>query len=149
MPSGNSRRQRRAALAPKPPKPVAKPSEAGPGPDTDAETAKPHRFAQPHDVDGLTAMLGADRDVSRLIPKMENIPWDFKAPNTTNPFVALQRRWFFEGVKTSEFTAKPGIDRGKALRHLGAIQRSFEPSCEHKEAAVAFLMSLWFEEPTP
>ena len=57
-----------------------------------------------------------------------------------------QSRWFFEGLK--EYPApKPGIDLRKAMRHLTAIQRSFEPKHEDKQASVAYLAGLWFEKP--
>jgi len=38
-----------------------------------------------------------------------------------------------------------GIDQNKALRHIKAILGSFEPKHEHKEAAAAYLLSLWFK----
>jgi hypothetical protein len=41
---------------------------------------------------------------------------------------------------------KEGVDGNLAFRHLSAIQRSFTPKHEHKEAAVAYLASLWFED---
>jgi len=55
----------------------------------------------------------------------------------------------FSGLKKSEVPpVKEGIDVNMALRHLHAIQGSFEPKHEYKEAAVAYLASLWFETPT-
>lgn len=41
---------------------------------------------------------------------------------------------------------REGIDAVVALTHLGVVQTSFEPTAEHKEAAVAYLASLWFED---
>lgn len=59
----------------------------------------------------------------------------------------FQQRWFFEGLPaTTEFDCKSGIDAAAALRHLAAIQGSFAPKHEHKEAAVAYLASRWFED---
>ena len=50
--------------------------------------------------------------------------------------------WFFRGLpKFPE--ARAGIDENEAIRHLSAILKSFQPSHEHKEAAVAWLASRW------
>lgn len=58
----------------------------------------------------------------------------------------FQREWFFNGLPGSTvFDVKEGIDPEIALRHLASIQGSFAPQHEHKESAVAFLASLWFE----
>lgn len=102
-------------------------------------------FEQPHDIDDATMAFPAD--VSHLMPKFEDIPDQFRMMKP-NPYVQFQERWFFEGLSESSIPdAKAGIDQGKALRHLAAIQRSFQPKHEHKVAAVAYLASLWLEEP--
>ncbi len=49
-------------------------------------------------------------------------------------------------VKETKFVSKPGIDETDAKRHLKAVLGSFAPKHEHKEAACAYLMSLWFED---
>lgn len=60
---------------------------------------------------------------------------------------AFQRKWFFRGLpETTEVDLKDGIDGPTAFRHLSAIQGSFAPKHEHKEAAVAYLASLWFDD---
>lgn len=74
------------------------------------------------------------------------IPEEFKDRNTNNKWLEFQRTWFFKGIKSSGLVPKPGIDMNEALRHLQAIQSSYEPKHEHKEACVAYLASLWFEE---
>lgn len=57
----------------------------------------------------------------------------------------FQRTWFFGGLPGSTvLDVREGIDPEVAMRHLSSIQGSFEPQHEHKEAAVAFLASLWF-----
>lgn len=104
------------------------------------------RFAAPFELDRMTGLMGATDDVCRLMPAMADIPEEFRR-NYDNSFVRLQARWFHTGFGRGELRARPGIDHAKALRHLEAIQRSFEPAHEHKQAAVAYLMSLWFEEP--
>lgn len=81
--------------------------------------------------------------VSHLMPKFEEIPTGY--PNETK-WRQFQSDWFYAGIKAKGIKVKEGIDRRDAFRHLQAIQGSFEPSHEHKEAAVAYLASLWFLE---
>lgn len=82
--------------------------------------------------------------VDGLLPKYSEIPDEFKRGGS--PWCRWQQELFFNGLK--EFpTPKEGIDRDAAIRHLAAINRSFEPKHEHKEAGVAYLASLWFESP--
>jgi len=81
-----------------------------------------------------------------FIPSMDEIPAEFKGFNLNNKWLRTQADWFFNGITIVNIVPKPDVDVQKAMRHLAVIQRSFEPSHEHKEAAVAFLMSEWFEE---
>lgn len=81
-------------------------------------------------------------DAERLMPKYADIPKEFK--DLLNPHVKFQSRWFFNGLDKVP-AAKEGVDQAKAMRHLAAIQRSFAPSHEHKQAAVAYLASLWLQ----
>ena len=103
------------------------------------------RFAKPKPIDNLTLAFCAAGNLDELLPPMSEIPDEFK--HDANYFCRLQSRWFFEGISASEFHPKPGIDLNAAIRHLSAIQGSFEPKHEHKKAGVAYLMSLWFDEP--
>lgn len=83
-------------------------------------------------------------DVIRLMPAWEDIPEAFK--KWTGPWVELAEKWFSQGLSNVALAAKPGIEHAAALRHLSTIMRSFQPKHEHKIAAVAYLMSQWFEE---
>jgi len=80
------------------------------------------------------------------MPKIEDIPEKFKRNNSNNKWIKAQQDWFFKGIKKTQLIPKKGVDRDKAIRALSAIQRSWEPSHEHKEAAVAYLMSEWFDD---
>jgi hypothetical protein len=86
-------------------------------------------------------MLAFPADVSDLMPD-----YDWLREQVIDPeWVEFQRRWFFSGLPGSvEIDLKDGIDGETAFRHLKAIQGSFQPKHEHKEAAVAFLASQWF-----
>lgn len=83
-----------------------------------------------------------------LMPSMADIPEDFRLDRgDARPWIKFQQQWFFHGLpKGTTFRVRDGIDRTAALRHLSAIQGSWAPSHEHKQAAVAYLASLWFEE---
>ena len=98
---------------------------------------------QPQEVSELEIAFPAS--VKRLMPTWDEIPAEFKRQD--NPWAEWQRRWFFKGLQGRP-SPKQGIDGNKAMRHLSVIQRSFEPKHEHKEAAVAYLASLWFTNPT-
>ena len=79
------------------------------------------------------------------LPPWNEIPDEFK--NSDNIYCRVQTHWFFKGLSKEKLDClKPrdGVDKQKALRALGAIQRSFAPKHEHKEAGVAYLMSEWF-----
>lgn len=97
-------------------------------------------WEQPLPVDDVR--LAFPSGISHLMPRYADIPDEFK--RMKNPWCEWQSKWFYGGL-SSWPKMKPGIDQVKAKRHLAAIQRSFEPKHEHKEAAVAYLASLWME----
>jgi hypothetical protein len=78
-----------------------------------------------------------------LMPAMEDIPEEFT--RRRSPWNDVFTKWFYQGFDARQLRAKPGIDRKAAIRHLSGFMGSWEPPHEHKEAAAAFLMSLWFE----
>lgn len=103
------------------------------------------RFAKPSAVDDASLAFGGD--TNKLMPRYDEIPEEFTR-HGGNPYIEFQRQWFFRGLDEADIpAARPGIDRRAALRHLDAVQRSFRPKHEHKQAAVAYLASLWLEEP--
>ena len=62
-------------------------------------------------------------------------------------WIGFQRKWFYDGLPTTtQVKLKDGIDGVAAFRHLGAIQGSYAPKHEHKEAAVVYLASQWFND---
>src|SRR2546425_1095965 len=84
--------------------------------------------------------------VKHLMPPYDEIPEEFRRGRTVQN--AFFNKWFFSGADATGFTAKTGINATLAWRHLTAIASSYEPKHEHKEAAVAYLLSQWFEGPT-
>lgn len=109
-----------------------------------------NKFALPHFVDNAT--LSFPGDVSTLLPPWEEIPQDFQRGRS--PWNDVFNRLFYSGLSEAERPKpKPELvekltEKGTdAWRHVMAVSRSFSPKHEHKEAGVAYLMSLWFELP--
>lgn len=99
------------------------------------------RWATPQEVDDIT--LAFPSDVLCLMPPYDQIPAEFKR---TCRWVMFQQDWFYRGIDPAGLIPRGGIDKRSALRHLAAIQGSFDPKHEHKEAAVAYLASRWFTD---
>lgn len=100
---------------------------------------------QPQEVSDLDIAFPAS--VSHLMPKYEDIPKEFQGFRPNSTWGGLFNNWFYRGLSNLSLQPKPGIDIVKALRHIRCIMRSFEPKHEHKESAVAYLLSCWFEPP--
>lgn len=100
------------------------------------------KWAVPHEVTDVEMAFPAE--VTQLMPEYKEIPDEFK--RQSNSWVKLQQEWFFEGLPGAKFFQKEGINPSAALRHLKCIQGSFQPKHEHKEAAVAYLLSRWFDK---
>lgn len=100
-------------------------------------------FAKPAAVSDLDMAFGGR--MQDLLPPWASIPADFKQHDGTQ-FNRVVSEWFFRGLpQETEFHPRDGIDLRAALRHVGAVLRSWEPKHEHKEAGAAYLLSLWFE----
>jgi hypothetical protein len=86
--------------------------------------------------------------VSKLMPKYEEIPDEFRQFRPRDKWQRMVSDWFFSGLEDLKLSPKTGIDERKAIRHIATIMGSFEPKHEHKEAACAYLLSLWFDDVT-
>lgn len=82
--------------------------------------------------------------VTKYMPPYADIPKEYKHGDTK--WNKLFNSWFFVGLKSLDLTAKEGIDKNKALRHIRCVMGSWEPQHEHKEAAVAYLLDQWFSD---
>lgn len=96
----------------------------------------------PAELSPMDVGFGPTGGVSQLMPAYADIPREFKDSN--NAFNRVASHWFCAGLNPDVLVEKEGVDRTRAIRHLKTIQGSWEPPHEHKEAAVAFLMSEWF-----
>lgn len=104
-------------------------------------------YATPRPVTNL--QLAFPVDLGDLLPPWDLIPEAFRADtDISRPWRTFQRRWFAGLLRQDDvaaLTARPGVNLNHAARHLAVLQGSFEPRHEHKEAAVAWLASRWFE----
>lgn len=102
-------------------------------------------FDQPHEVSDV--LMAFPAMISDLMPKWDSIPKEFRNMNGLTPWNQFVSDWFFTGWPADRgLIPLEGVDPDKAFRHLYVVMRSFEPKHEHKEAAVAWLMSRWFKE---
>jgi len=97
-------------------------------------------WSKPKDVSRSDCAFG---NVNGLLPRWDEIPKEFKHGRTG--WNSLASEWFFSGLDKGRLVAKDDIDANKAIAHLSTILRSFNPEHEHKEAGVAYLMSLWLK----
>lgn len=84
----------------------------------------------------------------QILPKMADIPDEFKNSNRPNKWMKCVSDWFFCGLKSCKWVPKEGVDTKKAIAAVSCCIRSFEPSHEHKEAGCAYLLSQWFDDVT-
>ncbi len=109
-------------------------------------TAPTDRWAAPTHVSDLDMVFPAN--VGHLMPAYDDELCAWTRTDEGRRWVKFQQDWFFKGLSGAVFTSKEGVDQRAALRHLKTVQGSFEPKHEHKEAAVAYLASRWFDDVT-
>lgn len=83
-----------------------------------------------------------------LMPPMEECEAALEdMPDHGGKWLGLQTHWFRQGLpETVEFLLKPGVDGEEAIRHLRVVQESYAAKHQHKQAAFAYLASLWFDD---
>jgi len=85
-------------------------------------------------------------DVGDLIPSADDIPDAFTQFHGTE-WNEIVSQWFYRGLaEKTQMIPTVGIDPEKALVHLKTIMGSYGIKHEYKEAAIAYLMSVWFEK---
>lgn len=100
-------------------------------------------WSKPAEVDGVSLAFGGD--MADLLPSRDEIPEEFWRWKGTR-WNRVVSDWFFSGLRGAKWTPRDGIDEQAALRHIRAVLASWEPKHEHKEAGVAYLLSLWFND---
>lgn len=108
-------------------------------------------FAKPLEViDGVAIGFGMRAsDMETFMPPREELPEPFNRYMGDTIWHKVQSKWFYNGLNEEDISflvPKEGIDKEGAILQLTAIQRSWLPKHEHKVAAVAYLLSRWFEE---
>lgn len=83
---------------------------------------------------------------TKYLPKMEDIPEEFF--KRRNVYVQLFNDIFFKGVSELNYEPIEGFDRATINRLISSHAGSFDPKHEHKEAGVAYMMSLMMKNPT-
>jgi hypothetical protein len=101
-----------------------------------------NKWLKPKEVNNVDLAFGPS-NMNEYLPAYDEIPKEFK--NEDTKWNKIFNTMFFRGCsKDSSFDCKDGINGETAIKHIYAIMRSFNPKHEHKEAGVAYLMSLWF-----
>lgn len=115
---------------------------------TKSRTSPPAQWAKPTPISDLELAFPAH--ALDLMPPRDECEAALKAMSDGGKkWRDLQFQWFYHGLPADvKFHMQPEIDGDAAVRHLSAIQGSFAPKHEHKEAAVAYLASLWFTKVT-
>lgn len=82
-------------------------------------------------------------EVEFLMPDPETIEREYWQGHRLYPLI---REFIFTGVTPANLTFDPraDIDYITAARHLRAVQGSFQPKHEHKQATLTLLFDLWF-----
>lgn len=78
-----------------------------------------------------------------LIPEWGDLPQVFQ--DRMSGYEKLANYACFHSVELKPEALKPSIDATTATRQLSAVVRSFELKHEHKEAGLAYLLSLWLK----
>lgn len=96
------------------------------------------------------ALLAFPGEVRHLMPAYSTIPETFRSLGPNTEWGQFVSHWLFLGNPFSKWDLhlNPDIDGKLAIRHLRAILGSYQPKHEHKEAAVAWLLSRWFSSIT-
>lgn len=82
---------------------------------------------------------------AQLIPRKLEIPPEFF--DGRNEAVRETRLWILYGLETDR-EPKPGIDADAAKRHMRVIHCAWGVDYDRKVAAAAWLLTLWYDEPT-
>ena len=100
------------------------------------------KHIDPQEIDDATVVFPVS--VASLMPDKADIPEDIMRRHSK--WCRVTSDWFFCGLHDAKWKPRKGVDQRKALRHVGTILGSWEPKHEDKEAAVAYLLSQWFED---
>ncbi len=97
----------------------------------------------PHEFSDVQRVFPAQ--IMEHLPPWEEIPDDFK--NESHSACNVLPRWMFGDLFTKEpmasIVGKEGVSAKTIFYHIDTILRSYEPKHEHKEAGVAYMISLW------
>lgn len=94
------------------------------------------------------AMYAFPADVSEFLPRLEDIPTEFKEYHCESKWRQLFAILFYGDDRSDKIwiRPKPNIDANLAGRHIMCVMRSYQPRHEHKMAGVMYLLDQWFED---
>lgn len=125
----------------------ANPDEAGAGAKAPTIIPFDDGFDYPAKVKDTEVAFGSNLLEGGLLPVWSSIPSEFRVGRgrgRARVWRTFQHEWLYRGLSAEAVKPREGIDWDDAWRHLAVIQRSWEPTPEHKAAAVAWLASRWF-----
>ncbi|MFF0828888.1 hypothetical protein ACFYU8_18310 [Brevibacillus sp. NPDC003359] len=96
----------------------------------------------PLEVSDVDLVLGL-HDIKKLLPDWYTIPTKFKEGHTKWNRLYRYIRYRFDVPGT--FRSFEGVDFQQAWRHVRTVMKSSGINTEYKEAACAYLLSLWIE----
>lgn len=100
-------------------------------------------FAPPFTPQPVSDLDMAFGGIDGIMPAMSDIPEDYP---DSHKWQRMFSDFFYLGASNLVFSPKDGIDAGLAWRHVRTIMGSWESKHQHKEAACAYLLSLWFND---
>ncbi len=110
----------------------------------------PNRWATPSSSTSAAEVLYGTERFDQLLPAYIEIPAAFFEGN--NIWTGAYYNIGMRGWEAVRLTSKPGIDPVLAQHHIRTLMLSIIPedhtTMGYKEAAISWLLSLWFEEPT-
>lgn len=80
------------------------------------------------------------------LPDYDTIPDEFKNWNNKNKWGQFVTDIFFHGIKKLEMKPKEGVDVKRVHRWMMAHLHTWSCKHEHKEAGIAYQLSLWLDD---
>jgi len=104
-------------------------------------------YAQPVAVSRIQQVFPAN--LGDLLPPLDLIPEVFQKRRAGHVSAYASAMALGRIDESLALIKRDDVDPEVAWTHLSTIAGSFEPRHEHKEAALAWLLSLWFREVVP
>ena len=104
-------------------------------------------FAQPVAIPRVQQVFPAN--LGDLLPPLDLIPEAYRSGRAGHVSTYARSMALGRIDESLALIKRPGVDPELAWTHLCTIASSFEPKHEHKEAALAWLLSMWYLDVVP